>query len=77
MVETPPAEIAKQQLRLKYANATLNLANNVAAVSQAISGKQSKALFALQKAAAIAQVFVSTKTAAANALLTTKMYLQI
>jgi hypothetical protein len=65
------ADAARLQGQQLYTSASLSLANNLASLSVAASGKQSKELFIIQKAAALANTFVSTQLAAANALLTT------
>lgn len=59
---------ASLDLQVAYTNTSLSLANNLANLSIAISGKQSKAIFLIQKAAAIAQAIVATQSAAAQAL---------
>lgn len=65
-------EIANYEARLKlqqsFTTASLNLANNLAALSIAISGKQNKAIFLIQKAAAVAQAVVATSLGVTKAL---------
>lgn len=52
----------------QYTSASLSLAQNLSALSLALTGKQNKALFAVEKAAAIANAIVSTEQGAAKAL---------
>jgi TP901 family phage tail tape measure protein len=64
------ADAEKYKRQQQYANASLQLANNLASLSVAVSGKQNKTLFAIQKAAAIAQAVIATELGAAIALST-------
>lgn len=61
-------EQAKAQNASKWASYHLDLANNVGNLLIAVQGRNSKAAFVIQKAAAIAQSIVATNLAAAQAL---------
>lgn len=62
------SEIARLKNQRLYTSASLQLATNLSNLSIAITGKKNKALFLIEKAAAIAQAVVSTNLAAAEAL---------
>lgn len=59
---------ARLNLQKAYTDTSLQLATNLSNLSVAISGKQNQALFVLQKAAALAQAYISTQLAAVSAL---------